>query len=474
MKLWSGHRRGSLPCGDLHRWLPVTLLLIALAWVGWQRAEDAGFAPARVPDSISYLKAAEASTFRGALAHYRSTGYPAFLNLVAAFGHRHERVPEVQAGVFSAATIAFFFAARGFTGSGWLALLAAAPLPFAFINRLVSTLATDHLAASLTLLAVSSLLWLLKRPRQPLAWIALTLTCALTYQVRPSAQIVIVWIPLAAWALDRATGSARGWAWRSGVAASTLLPYLAFCTLRLVMVGHFGLVSFAGSNLAAAAACLVDEPLVAEMPADLQQPTQAILTRRQRQGLTPLTSTVEAASCREHYNSNLWRLLFPIVQPEMRAELRRPGAGRLRPVEVWGRPFQVERDARLQRLGLAIVQRRLEGYAAWVRGSIQYGLARMGRRRPVVVGLVLLVVAAGVRVAQRLSDRLALRPVAPAALTLALAMVAYSALYLFAVSLVSFPFSRYLAGIILLLPPGLLLAAGALLGIGGPSGRDSG
>ncbi len=444
--------------------LPVILLAVLLL-VTWARfARDPGFAPRLEPDSKSYIdtplneSTLQESPVR-ALSYYRTLGYPYFLNTLSGAKATFPAVPVVQAVLYSSAVFLFFLALAHYTGSRWLALAATVPLPFALVVRLTSTILTESLAASLLLAAVAATLWIAAKRPPRWAWVLLATATFCAYQVRPTTQWLVAWIPFAVLLL--AQRRARTVRLQTGLAAAlaTTLPWIAFSTLRLVTVGHFGLVSFGGTNLSAISTFLVDERAITALPDDVRPTARTILKRRERNGWPQLTwgADVERYFFKR-YNLSLWKVAYRSANWHMHRQTRHTGRGAF---DLWGRSFPVERDRRLQSFAVGVIGQRPGGYAAWVLGAARFGVESLLRLPWVLIGLALCAIAAMRWVQHRWqvpanrADRRSLLP--------GIALVAHSAGALLLVSAVSFPMWRYLAEISLLLPSGLILIAAAFV-----------
>ena len=130
-------RRADLIRGLLPLALVSALLLIVLA--SWQRT-DALRARA-VPDTESYVRAARSANLEEALSNYRTYGYPLVLKMARSDG-RFSRLPLLQALAYLFSVLLFWFGVRAYYGSPWMALAAAAPLPWAAITSQVPILRT--------------------------------------------------------------------------------------------------------------------------------------------------------------------------------------------------------------------------------------------------------------------------------------------------------------------------------------------
>lgn len=457
-------RSGSRVPVGLARRLPSILLVLTLAAVGLSAAISGHLRPVLEPDTESYLKAPLDEGAVQVLSYYRTPGYPWFLSWGRRLGPGFTPIPWLQASLYAFGVLVFFAGLRRLCGRPWVALAATLPLAFAAVTAYTPRLLTESPAAGLTLIAAgltfavaaasgSRLPGASARVRACL-YLTLALTVFCANQVRPTTQWLLVWVPLAVAILAR---SGRGRVWSSaGLAAlATFVPWLAFASLRLLVVAHFGLVSFAGTNLATIGTFLADEETVAAMADDVRPTARLIVKRRDNNGWPRLEFGDDARPWFRRYNESLWKVNYRSANWHMHRQLGE-SEGRSE-VALWGRPFPIERDRRLQAFAVGAIRRNPGGYLAWITGALRHGLAGMLRMPTVVLGLGLIALAILRRFAVRSRDSLA-SPLPGAAAVCG--MHAAGALLL--VSLISFPNQRYLSEATLLLPTGLVLLAAAL------------
>jgi hypothetical protein len=441
-------------------WLAALLIGVFLYW------DSVGYLVAhRHADSFSYIRAAGPESLEQALSYHRTAGYPLLVDLLQdgskrTFELRYRALIVFQAVTYLVATWLLWYAVRCYAGSGWLAFAFAAPLPFAGVVRTVWNVGPDFLAAALVVTATALLLWIAdSRPRW---WVLAPFAVAvfLCYQMRPAGMFLVGFLPLAGVLLSISAGvtSPRRLArLGTGLAAATLLPFLAFSALRWAVVGHFGVVSFTGSNQAAVAMCFLDTALTRELPPDVQPLARQVLKRRQQRGWRAMGAYDDPELWFEQYSDNVWGIGRASARS---AVFRERGADAGEPTPPGERSFWVEQDARLEELARAILIRRPGLYARWFHAAIGYGLTQLRDVTWIVVPCCLLVLSlpfAAWRV--ELGRR---RPVRSHALAqaerrrrlmgLGIVSVTYFAVYLSAVSLVSFPFDRYLTSMTLFLP----------------------
>ena len=443
------------PASTLKRWAPLLLLVaLLLATWGW-RAVSADMRPVLEADTEGYLTAPPISETVRALSYFRTVGYPLFLQHARKLGPGFSAIPWVQAAIFTFAILYLYLALKRFTGRAWIALLAVLPLPFAATTRYTASLLTESLAASLTLMVVASVLWLVHTRSRCLAWPALVIAALVfaAIQVRPTTQWLVVWVPIAVAMLAWRSDQRRR---RVAIALlATALPWLAFSTLRYSVVGHFGLVSFTGTNLAAVATFVADADSVDSMPRGVKPIGRLIVKRRDGRDWPRLRFGDDSRDWFRRYNQSLWKVAYRSANWHMHRELQRAQADS--GVDLWGRTFPVERDRRLQVFALTAIRNQPGAYASWVWGAIRYGLAGMGRTPAVLVGVGLLVVASAWRLFSRSSAEIDGRITG-----VGITWLTHTAGALLLVCMISFPMARYLSEVILLLPSALILLATAI------------
>ena len=438
------------------------------------RGATVGFEPQRVPDTRSYEIAADFDNFPQRLAYYRSLGYPFFLNLVSGLGLSPRSVPTVQIALYLVSIYVFWWGVRRFSNSGWLAFAAALPLPWAAVMDLANRVQPDFLSAAATLAAVGGLLALAREPRSPWLWLAVTIAVISAYHLRPAAVFLVGFVPI--------LGGICYWFWnqRSAVrtarfvlllAVATLAPYWGYCTVRWVTVHHFGLVSFGGTNLAGLAANFISGGLIPELPQEHRRLAKRMLQLRRRIGWSPMRPGDRAEPFFAQYSDNIWKVANPASRFELRKrnwELERRRARNeidSDRIELWQRqPPAVARNTITGAMSKAVIQRRSVLYFQWVKEAQLYGLRQLTDYvwivGPFVIGLLSLPILfvrrhratpptndQGVAKTARAgpSERESL-------IVIALLGIGFFFGYLFLVSLVSFPFTRYFQSMILFLP----------------------
>lgn len=264
-------------------------------------------APTYENDSPTYLE----FDFSQPLSQIRTVGYPSFLRTVGS----PTRVPLAHWICLTAATC-IFCGGMIVAGYRWqAACLSAVTLTLGrSILEWGSLIAADSLAMSFAIASTGCFLATTQTRAHRGWWISLAVLSFCTYQVRPAYLFMIPLWPvtslLADWLLLRRDASWREPFSRASVyAALTLLPFIAFCTVRLIAVGHFGLVSFGGYNIVGVASQLMDEELAGEMPADLQPLAKGIVARRAQFPDYAAPESFEAME--QTFNIAVWQIAVP-------------------------------------------------------------------------------------------------------------------------------------------------------------------
>ncbi len=336
---------------------PLVLLLLLLGAVFLQLQLAGRLDAVRVPDTPSYMEASRTTSLKAALSHHRTIGFPTLIRSLYSAGTSRNAIPTLGIVLYSLGVLLFYFAVRQFTGSTWLAFAAAVPLPFAGVMNLVNLLQPDFLAAAFGLIAVSCLILVVTNTRNWAAWVGIGLCVPLAYQFRPAAQFLVLLVPLFAgvflW-LRRGSSLTAVLRLTGLTAGVTVTPFLLFCMLRAVTVGHFGLVSFGGSNLAASVVNFLDDDLVQEVPADSRRLARKILKQRQSRGWETMHLDSDPVEFFSQGNDNLFRIARNVAKIESRRAAREPGAAPVDP-EI---NINVDLDRRLTRLATQIIRLR--------------------------------------------------------------------------------------------------------------------
>lgn len=291
-------------------WQP--LLLAVWLWLSGR------LEPQFETDSPTYLDVA-LSPLAAALTNLRTLGYPLFLRTVeAVFGD----LSATSWCQLAAHVISIWLLYVGLRRVGLRALHATAAASGVLWGKgafeFIPAVLPDSLALSLAVAAVGMLLWVLGVPRNAGAWIGFAVTTAAACHVRPAYLFLLPLLPLLGVTLLRfplAVGAANGrrvLGVGAGLAAAMAIPFLAWCGLRWITVGHFGLVSFGGYNLVGITGQFVDESLARELPDEWQPFAQRILERRQQEpGWEP---PADYYAMERMFNRTVWTICVPAAR----------------------------------------------------------------------------------------------------------------------------------------------------------------
>ncbi|MBF0436249.1 MAG: hypothetical protein HQL77_12865 [Magnetococcales bacterium] len=167
-----------------------------------------------------------------------------------------------------------------------------ATVPIVIADNYFAVVMTDSLGASIGLIIIALLLRISTNPSGTsfLTWFALTFFTTLSYHVRPANLPFICIVPLLGVLIPLMRNSHQrlptGWrnALKMGTVYSvaTVVPFLAFCLIRLVLVGHFGLVSFGGINVIAVTAPMIKPETFSLLSADTRPLAEAIYKEKNK------------------------------------------------------------------------------------------------------------------------------------------------------------------------------------------------
>lgn len=294
-------------------WLLFFCGLIAYGGIEWS-----GFKPVMFPDSHGYL-GWDGQNWREQLTSIRTPGYPWLLVAIQWVGGAG-LIPPVQFLLNVGATLAFFAALVTVGVRPWIAWVAALPLLVLPMARHFSNaILTDCPGLSLAVVAVACLLWTVGRPRRLVPWLALTVAVVAAWQVRPMYLFLVVFIPALGGVLrlispDRS--SARAGKVVAGLVLAVLLPVLIYSGLRWATVGHFGVVSMGGHELAGIAMPLLSEETLQKLPAALQPLATAIQEQRRQLGLMSLPQSFNRGTYNywhREFNRNIHDVAWPLA-----------------------------------------------------------------------------------------------------------------------------------------------------------------
>jgi hypothetical protein len=246
----------------------------------------------------------------------------------------------------------------------------------------------ELLAISCSLYAISFVFMLAceKAPLGPWPYLGVLIGAGLAYLMRPSFLPFAVLLPVLYVVLRGLDGRAVSKA--SAIALASALPFICVSSVRAWVVKDFNIVSFGGFQMSGMAALMLDEDLVARLPAEMRPEATSILVAREQGEKSgdfigiPLNSngTRSFVSVALGYFDVLARtyddVLHGIVRKTRKAE------------ESW-----VEFNRRLMRFSTAVISRAPQKYLAWVVGATTRVVGRVivtnGAMAVSIVGLLL-------------------------------------------------------------------------------------
>ena len=339
-------------------WIGLGAVILAIVL-----AVSGRFQPQLADDTASYADFDWTSLNR-ALSQVRTPGYPLFLRAANWLAPHHHAVPALQFACWVWAVYAFY---RGLCAVGLRPRVAGAAalamLPGQTLLTLVAYVMTDSLALSLAVATAGYFFQLLSTTPQRSTWFLFGMLVFLTYFIRPAYLFVIPLWPLLAvvfdhWLLRRELPLRQVLVRGSGFGMVTTTPFLAFCLLRLAVVGHFGLVSFGGFTVIGIAGQWIDRPMVQDLPADLRPFANRFLDLRQ-----PLEARLPPQGYLEMermYDVIVWQMAAPAAR------------------EIYGSdPAVLNRE--LNRLTHEIFRRRPAGYVHWLLANGKHAFSQVCR-----------------------------------------------------------------------------------------------
>ena len=293
-----------------------------------------------------------------ALSSIRTLGYPLFHALMARGGWGLESYPTFQMMALIPCVFVLWLGLRAYGLTGLAAIAAVSPLLWLVPVEVVMP---ETLAKCLAIASVGFLLWA-AGTRRVVAYLGLAASVFLACQMRPAFLFLVGFLP-AAWLFlyTRRWGAfhrPKFLRHAAATGAACTVPLFLFCLLRLALVGHFGLVSFAGQNTAGIAIEMLSPAAIARLPmedrplalllerARIAWPADRFLTARGASPDWPATTTQYAANVNRIARTVQAR--FPITD---------------------GGSNNVVQDKQLSRLSLNVFRAEFPMYAAWLRAA---------------------------------------------------------------------------------------------------------
>lgn len=293
-----------------------------------------------------------------ALSSTRTLGYPLVHAGMARAGYGLGAYPEAQMLLLIGCTAIFAFGLRRYGLTGLTAVAAASPLLWTVPVTLIMP---ETPAKCFAIAALGFLLWA-AGTRSLVALAGMAGALFLAYQMRPAFLFLLVLLPVA-WLFlySRRWGflDQRRWI-RQGfytLAASTV-PLMIFCLLRLVAVGHFGLVSFGGQNTIGISIEMLQPETVQRLP--MEDRPLAMLMTRAREGW-PTERFLSEAGCGENWRDTATQYAANVNRIGRATQAQFPPAH--------GVSDNVEVDKSLGRMSTQTFLTHSALYAVWLTGA---------------------------------------------------------------------------------------------------------
>ena len=318
--------------------------------------------PAELPGLGDHYFNIPLDSVQEALQSIRTLGYPLFHAAMARAGWGLETYPLVQMTVLVGCTAILGWGLRRYGFTGLTSLVAVSPLLWVVPADLIMP---ETLAKCFAIAAMGCLLWA-AGTRSRWAYFGLALSIFVAYQMRPAFLFLLVLVPLC-WLFlyTRRWGLLNGYRWlRNGgyTLAACTAPLFFFCLLRLLLVGHFGLVSFGGQNIIGISIEMLSPATVEKLPV-ADRPLAMAMTRARENWPTDRFVSTKGTSddwlaISLQYTTNVNRIgravqsRFPASESE---------------------EDNVNRDKALSRMSQNTFRAEGELYLAWLTGAIAEG-----------------------------------------------------------------------------------------------------
>ena len=350
------------------RWPPLVFLFITFVLTGGVLQYLGRFEPVKVNDTRSYVDFPFDSV-SSTLSHLRTPGYPLFLKSLSLLSPSESLIPVAHYVAYCTGIFVFYLGLCSFTGREWIAACSAAALLSANVLQLyLQMIASDTLAAAAALAALGLLLLSLSADRRlPLIAMLLCGATALCWLIRPAYLFVVPLIPLLGTLLSvrkrlEATRVKQSLKTFCVLALITVIPLLAWCSLRWFVVRDFGVVSFGGYNLVGVSGQFLDQDLVAELP-EHHRPL-AVAALKQMSQLPPGTLHLADADplnymrMERNYDVTIWFVMTPAAQSLYGDDNRK-----------------INRE--LKNFAAELIRQRPRSYAIWIAKSLRQAVRKL-------------------------------------------------------------------------------------------------
>ena len=296
------------------KWLLVPLAASLLMFVF---LEITGRHQVRVePDSQDYIEYSFVS-LPAMLSGIRTPGYPIFVAFAKRTFGLHA-IPYFHWFAYSSAVVLFFFGLRRVgVRTSTSAMCCGAMMFSTSLTDLGPAVLSDSLAISLAVAAIAATLFCVSPQAKWKHWYLMSGLVTAAYLVRPALLFMLLLVPLLVawldvWLLRRDEVLYLRFKRLLICAMFTIAPFVAYCGLRLAVVGEFGFVSFAGYNIVGIAGQGIDDDVVQQLPSEMQPLAHQIAVRRDQ--LSGYRAPVDYESMEKMFNPVVWEIAVPTAK----------------------------------------------------------------------------------------------------------------------------------------------------------------
>lgn len=235
-------------------------------------------------DSEGYMTLSQASWFSAETWRaIRTLGYPLVLKMAAPFAKDFGAAPIIHTLILFLGLAVF---RKGWIDVGVGKVRAAGAVAALLVGCALSYylrpdgIETDAVAYYLELAVIGSFLSTLPRAATWRVWCAFSVFVFAMYQVRPAYLFMLAALPVLgfvclAFVVTRSEYLKRRWNYLGRMVICLAVPLFLFCAFRYFVAGHFGLVSFGGTNSVG----ITGQLLTAEMVPGFSEPARTFASR---------------------------------------------------------------------------------------------------------------------------------------------------------------------------------------------------
>ena len=386
-------------------------------------------------------------SFPALFTNIRTIGYPAFLRIVELMDPRLVSLAMLQLWIHLFAVFFFALSLASLGVSSGMVLCISTPLLYSPAMRTTYFhLMSDSLACSLGLFVVAMAVLVVRYPSRRLAWGVLAFTLFATYLVRPAYIFLILFIPLLILFLGLVRIGVRRFKplltfFITRSVVGCIAPFILFCSLRLVTVGHFGLVSFGGYNMVGIISQFLNPEDMATLPLEFHPLAEKIFLERQKRNLINIDVDgrrfIAPNEIMNNYNLYIHYIIVPYLEEQ---GMQTPDINRT-----------------LVRFSKILLHLHAHDYVHWLLYSLAYALANFPDPIFISVLSLILFVSFLLRsiVGRSRSQTIDVAPSMDVSVIVAIGM-GYLMCKVFLVILVELPVARYVLPAFLFLPSVLL------------------